>query len=53
MMTNADIPLVRELYRGFQMTSLAVTRYVTHKSVKHSVSELVITNYDVGAVSFG
>ena len=45
MMTNADLPLIRELYAGFALISLAVTRSVTCKARRHSVGELVITNY--------
>jgi DNA adenine methylase len=45
MMTNADTPLVRHLYRGFVLHSLSVPRYVTCRSIKHHVDELVITNY--------
>jgi len=45
MMTNADTELVRKLYRGFRLTPLSVTRYVTCKSTRHRVDELVITNY--------
>jgi DNA adenine methylase len=45
MMTNADTPLVRRLYRGFNITQMAVARYVTCNE-KHRVQELVITNYD-------
>lgn len=45
MMTNADTPLVRRLYRGNAMKSIRVPRYVTCKNVRHSVGELVIMNY--------
>jgi DNA adenine methylase len=45
MMTNADTPLVRELYKMFRIAPLTVTRSVTCKAIKHSVGELVITNY--------
>ena len=45
MMTNADTPLIRELYAQFSQHELSVTRYVTCKKQKHRVSELVITNY--------
>jgi DNA adenine methylase len=47
MMSNADIPAIRKLFRGFQINSLPVTRYITCKSVKHQVKELVITNYKI------
>jgi DNA adenine methylase len=46
LMTNADVPLIRELYGEFNLHRLQVTRFVTCKSRKHSVSELVVTNYD-------
>jgi DNA adenine methylase len=49
MMSNADTHLVRRLYRGFAMTRLKVTRFITCKAVKHAVRELLITNYDVGS----
>jgi DNA adenine methylase len=47
LMTNAAIPLIRQLYRRFNIFELSVTRYVTCRREKHRVSELVITNYDV------
>lgn len=47
MMSNADIPLIRRLYRGFNMFRLSVTRFITCRATKHCVSELVITNYKV------
>lgn len=45
MMTNADVPLVRKLYGGYQLHPLSVTRSVTCKNKRHSVAELVVTNY--------
>lgn len=45
LMTNADTPLIRELYGDFFLTHISVTRFVTCKSNKHSVDEVVITNY--------
>lgn len=45
LMSNADTPTISKLYRGFDQTSLGVPRYVTSKSVKHEVSELIITNF--------
>lgn len=47
IMTNADTSLIRRLYRGFYITSLPVTRFITCKAKKHIVRELVITNYEV------
>lgn len=45
MMSNADLPLIRRLYKGFNIHKLSVVRWITCKNKKHSVSELVITNY--------
>jgi DNA adenine methylase len=45
IMTNADLPVVRRLYRGYSITAISVRRYVTCKKIRHSVGELVITNY--------
>jgi DNA adenine methylase len=45
MMSNADIPLIRKLYKDYNLHSLPVRRYITCKSVKHQVSELIIRNY--------
>ena len=45
MMSNADTPLIRGLYKRFRIDSLAVTRWVTCKTVRHRVNELVIRNY--------
>ena len=46
MMSNADIPLIRQLYKEFKICELSVVRNITCKNKKHRVSELVITNYD-------
>ncbi len=46
LMTNADTPLVRSLYKRFILRRLAVTRYVTCKAVRHRVQDLVIANYE-------
>lgn len=45
MMSNADVPAIRQLYRGFRMISLDSRRYVTCKAERHLVKELIITNY--------
>lgn len=47
MISNADTPLIRNLYRRYQLVSLPVIRYLTCKKVRHKVKELVITNYAV------
>jgi len=48
MVSNADTPKIRSLYKGFQIHSVAVSRYVTCRSKKHKVSELIVTNYRRG-----
>lgn len=45
MMTNADTPLIRTLYKRFVLTELSVTRYVTCKARRYQIGELVVTNY--------
>jgi DNA adenine methylase len=47
MVSNADTPLIRRLYRRYELVSLPVIRYLTCKSVRHKAKELVITNYEV------
>jgi DNA adenine methylase len=47
MVSNADTPIIRELYAGFKINPLLVTRYVSSSGIKHSVGEIVITSYDV------
>ena len=46
IMTNADTPLIREFYSNYKIIQISTTRYVTCKSKKHQVRELIITNYD-------
>jgi DNA adenine methylase len=48
MVTNADLPKVRRLFAGYHIRKLRVTRYVTCRSVKHQVGELVVTTYPAG-----
>lgn len=45
MMSNADTRLIRSLYRDYRIDMLEVTRFITCKSQKHSVGELLIRNY--------
>lgn len=47
MMSNADAPLIRELYGKYRIIPLSVTRFITCKSVKHRADEVLITNYPV------
>ena len=48
LLSNADTHLIRNLYKKYNVYELSVVRWITSKSVKHKVSELVITNYDIG-----
>ena len=45
MMSNADTPRIRELFRDFNFSTLNVIRYISCKSIKHQVQEIVVTNY--------
>lgn len=45
LMTNADLPHVRNLYTGFKLWELSVTRFVSCKGARYKVNELIITNY--------
>lgn len=45
MISNADTPDTRKLYKGWNISELPVTRWITCKSNKHKVNELIITNY--------
>lgn len=45
LVTNADTPVIRELYNGWTIVSILRPRYITSTKRKHKVSELIITNY--------
>lgn len=47
MISNADTPLIRSLYRDFNKVTIPVTRSVSSKNRKHAVRELIITNYEI------
>ena len=47
MLSNARTKKILKLYKGFNIKTLPVTRFITCKSVRHKVKELVITNYGV------
>lgn len=47
MITNADIPDIRSLYRGWKIITLPVVRWVSANGSRHKVNELVITNYSI------
>jgi DNA adenine methylase len=47
LMSNADTPGIRELYKDWTIQKLNVHRLVTCKNVKHKVGEVLIYNYDI------
>lgn len=44
LISNADTRKIRQMYKGFEFTSVRVTRFLTCKK-KHVVRELIIRNY--------
>ncbi len=48
VVSNADTPSIRKLYKGYEWKSLPVIRVLTCKQ-RFSVRELLITNFDVRA----
>jgi len=46
LLSNADTPEIRELYKAWRIASVDVTRFITCKSKRHKVNELIITNYE-------
>lgn len=47
MVSNADLPQVRKLYRGWSLHQLPVVRWIAASGTRYEVSELVITSYKV------
>lgn len=45
MLTNSDTPLVREIFDGFALTSMATRRDINLTARKRASSDLVISNY--------
>ncbi len=45
MISNADTEMIRDLYRGWNFVQLQTTRYISCKSERFKVNELIITNY--------
>ena len=45
MLSNNDIPLVRELYEGYKIQSFAVKRMINRNANKRTGKEVLITNY--------
>ena len=48
MLSNSDVPRVRDLYSGFKVITVRANRQINSKaSLRGPVSEVVITNYEV------
>lgn len=47
MVSNGNSDKILELYNGFNVHTLQVTRFITCKKTRPKVRELVITNYEV------
>jgi len=47
MMSNSDQERIRDLFRGFNIKRLSVTRWLGSNGDRFKVHELVITNYDM------
>lgn len=45
MLSNHNVPLVHELYRGFQIETLSVRRSINSDASKRVGEEVIITNY--------
>jgi DNA adenine methylase len=46
LLTNADTPLVRELYAGFAVAPLPTRRDINLKADRRGSADLIVTNYD-------
>jgi DNA adenine methylase len=46
MITNADTPIIRQLYKNWKIISIPVIRWVSANGVRYKVNELVIINYE-------
>ena len=46
MLSNNDVPLVRELYEGYHISSIGVNRAINSKADKRKGQEVIITNYE-------
>lgn len=43
--SNADLPIIRDLYKKWEINQLETTRYISCKAKKHKVNEIIIKNY--------
>ena len=50
MLSNNDVPLVHELYKGFSITSVGVRRAINRDASARRGREVIVTNYqDMGS----
>lgn len=47
MLTNHNTPLIRQLYKPFNLYTLPVKRFIKAKPDRHFVEEVIITNYNL------
>jgi len=47
MISNANTQRIQNLYKKFYKYPVPVTRFITCKKIRHKVSELIITNYEM------
>lgn len=45
MISNAETPFIKKLYKGWNFKRVSTFRYVNCKAIRKSVNELIITNY--------
>ncbi len=46
-MTNSETPLTREIFEGFNVSSMATRRDINLQAAKRTSSDLVFTNYEI------
>ena len=47
LITNADTDEIRKLYRNWHIFPVEATRFISCKSKRHKVGEVIMTNYDL------
>lgn len=50
MLSNHNVPLVHELYKGYYIEEIDVRRNINSNAKKRTGKELIITNYDTGFI---
>lgn len=51
MLSNNDVPLVRELYDGYFIETVNVRRSINRNAQDRNSTEIIITNYDTGMIN--